>query len=133
MSEITQEMVMQVWMYVCSAIVTGQVAWKGVKFVGWKKDVMFAMTRHLAKESGWTAGLFMWPALVADLVLSPVYLWVAFTGGTIEKRFKVKAEKEAEERVKSHMRYFESVIDDMRDDIVRTQEDIQGLCRVWLK
>lgn len=136
MPEITNEMV-QMWMQVCAALVSGQVAWKGLKFLGWKKGIMYAMTRNLAGQNGWTAGMLMWPTMLIDTVLLPIYMWVAVAGGTIDKRFAIQdremSKVVSDDRFDKFLQTLAVRVDELDENVQKVHGNIETLAQAWVR
>ena len=118
-----------VWLYACASLVSLVAGWNFIKILGWKKDLVFYLTRELAKGNGMTRGIAMWPAFITDIVLLPAYAFCALSKGTIEKNLEIHDRKACEAN-KSH--WTEKWVGWIQEDLNNLRQDVENLSDAFI-
>jgi len=120
---------LNIWLYTCATLVTLAATWKTIRFLGWKKKLMFYTVREMAKGKGAIQGTLMWPALIVDTVLMPVYAFAALLQGTIDKQLEL-VDLKAIETGKAY--WNDKAFTWLQEDFNKTKNDLRDLIDVWV-
>lgn len=129
----THEMMLEVWTQVVVAVVTAMMARKGFSQLGWEEGTMFAGTRALSRRAGWVSGLAMWPALLLEAVLSPLYFTGAVTVGTVKKQIRKREDSKKMEHRLAMLKQFEGQVRAIKKGVSENQMNIEQLVDAFIR